>query len=108
MAVVGGVVFMLVWLAASGVWTLMAVMGGLMANDSGAVASDRHGALLVLMLSGVAAVALAGLAAGFAFFLHDMRRTLLIAFAALLIGGVAVQAYAYRAFTAAAAQGQKR
>ena len=104
MAVFGGIVFTLVWLAASAVWTLMAVMGGLMANDSGAVAADRHSSLLTLMLVGVAAAALAGVAGGFAFFMQDMRRMLLIAFVALLVGGVGLQVYAYRAFSSAAAQ----
>ncbi|MFO1169090.1 MAG: hypothetical protein U1E19_13475 [Rhodoblastus sp.] len=107
MAVFGGIVFILVWLAASAVWTLMAVMGGLMANDSGAVASDRHAMLLTVMLVGVAAAGLAGVAGGLAFFWHDMRRALVIAFVALLVGGVGMQAYAYKAFTSAA-QGQKR
>lgn len=105
MAVLGGVLFMLLWLGASAVWTLMAVMGGLMANDSGAVASDRHAVLLVVMLVGVAAAALAGVAGGLAFFWNDMRRPLIIGFVALLVGGLGMQAYAYRAFTSAAAQG---
>ena len=104
MAIVGGIVFVIGWLAASAVWTVMAVMGGLMANDSGAVAADRHATLLTIMLSGVAAAALAGVAGGIAFFMQDMRRTLIIAFVALLVGGVGLQAYAYKSFASAAAQ----
>ncbi len=104
MATVAGIAFMLVWLAASAVWTLLAVMGGLMANDSGAVAADRHSSLLALMLAGVAVAALAGVAGGLAFFMQDMRRTFVIAFVALLVGGVGMQGCAYRAFTSAAAQ----
>lgn len=107
MAVLGGVLFMLAWLAASAVWALMAVMGGLMANDSGAVASDRHAVLLVTMLVGVAAAALAGVAGGLAFFWTDMRRPLVIGFVALLFGGVGLQAYAYKAFTSAAQQSRR-
>lgn len=108
MAALGGILFMLAWLAASAVWALIAVMGGLMANDSGAVAPDRHAFLLVAMLIGVVAAALAGVAGGFAFFWNDMRRPLVIGFVALLAGGVGMQAYAYKAFTSAAAQSQKR
>ena len=104
MAIFGGILFILVWLGASALWTMMAVMGGLMANDSGAVASDRHAVLLTIMLVGVAAAALAGVAGGLAFFWQDMRRGLVIAFVALLVGGVAMQAYAYKAFTTAAEQ----
>lgn len=103
MAALGGILFMLLWLAASAAWTLMAVMGGLMANDSGAVASDRHAFLLVVMLAGVAAASLAGVAGGLAFFWSDMRRPLAIGFVALLVGGLGLQAYAYKAFTSSAA-----
>ena len=91
MAVFGGIVFILAWLVASAVWTLMAVMGGLMANDSGAVASDRHAMLLTIMLVGVAAAALAGVAGGLAFFWQGMRRGLGLALVALLVGGVGMQ-----------------
>jgi len=108
MATVAGVLFVLAWLAASAVWTVMAVMGGLMANDSGAVAADRHSSLLMMMLAGVAAAVLAGVAGGFAFFMQDMRRMLLAAFAVLLIGGLGLQAYAYKAFSSAAAQKASR
>ena len=107
MATLGGLLFMLAWLVASAVLTLMVVMGGLMANDSGAVAPDRHAVLLVVMLVGVAAAALAGVAGGLAFFWTDMRRPLAIGFVALLLGGLGLQAFAYKAFTAAAQQSRR-
>lgn len=101
MAVLAGALLALVWLAASAAWGFMVLMGGAMANDSGAVAPERHATLFALMLVGVVAAALAGPAAGCAIFWTDMRRPLLWAFAALLGGGLALQIHAWRAFSAA-------
>ncbi|MFO1114047.1 MAG: hypothetical protein U1E28_00055 [Beijerinckiaceae bacterium] len=103
MAVLAGTIIALVWLAASAVWGFMVLMGGVMANDSGAVASERHAALLAIMMAGVVAAALAGPAAGCAIFWSDARRPLLWTCGALLAGGLALQIYAWRAFVAAAA-----
>lgn len=102
MAVLAGALLSVLWLAASAIWGVMVFMGGVMANDSGAVAPERHATLLAIMLGGVLAAALAGPAAGCAIFWTEMRRPLLWTFGALLIVGVALQVFAWRSFTAAA------
>lgn len=102
LSVVAGIVFIVVWLAAAGAWAVASAMGGLMANDAGRVAADRHLLFLVVLFAGEAAVALAGIAGGTAFFLPALRSTLWWSFAALLVVGAALQIWALWSFFSAA------
>ncbi len=100
LSIVLGIVFILVWWGLAAVWGMMSMMGGLMANDSGSASNEKHGALLAWMLLGEILVALAGLPCGLAFFMSAHRSTLLLAFAGLLVGGGAMQAWALTSFFA--------
>ena len=102
LAMLGGVAFVVIWLAACGLWAMMSLMGGVMANDAGTVSSNRHATLLVVLFVGEAIVAIAGVVGGAAFFLPAMRATLWWTFAGLLVLGVGAQIWAVRAFLAAA------
>lgn len=107
MAVLGGIIFAVAWLAAAALWAAMAGVGGVMANDSGSVSPEQHASLLFTMMAGIAVAAFAGIPGGCAFFWTEMRRPLIVAFAALAIGGVGLQVYAYMHFSAAWERGRK-
>jgi hypothetical protein len=96
--IIGGAVFILVWLAGAAAWGVASMTGGLMANDAGTVSADKHASLLVVMAFGEALVAFAGIAGGAAFFWVSARGALLVAFVAILLIGAALQIYAVRAF----------
>lgn len=100
--VTGGIVFIVIWLTVAAAWAVLSLMGGLMANDSGAVSSDKHGMMLAWMLVGEILVALAGIPAGLAFFLSGHRSLLLWSFAGLLVAGLAIQGWALWSFFSAA------
>lgn len=102
LAVIGGVAFIAVWIVASLVWGMMVFMGGAMANDAGRVSSERHTALLAMMMLGVAIVGLAGVPGGLALFWSDIRPLLLWTFGGMVVAGAAMQALAAWLFLAAA------
>ena len=64
---IGGIVFVVVWLALCAVWFVMSLMAGAMANDAGTVAPEVHARLLILLMLGELAVAIAGIAGGSSF-----------------------------------------
>jgi len=102
LAVVAGVALIVVWVVASLAWGAMVFMGGVMSNDAGRVSSDRHAALLALMMLGVALVGLAGVPGGLALFWSDMRPLLLWAFGGMVVAGAAMQGLAAWLFLASA------
>ncbi len=102
LAILGGIAFIVAWLGLAGVWAVMSLMGGVMANDAGRVGADRHATLLVVLLIGEVLVALAGVSGGLAFFLPDHRATLWWTFAGLLAAGAAMQIWAGWSFISAA------
>ncbi len=101
--VLAGIIFIVVWLGAAGVWAMMSAMGGVMANDAGRVDPEHHLLMLIVMFAGEALVALAGICGGSAFFLPTMRATLWWSFAGLLVVGAALQVWAVWSFLSAAA-----
>ncbi len=88
--VVVGVAFMLAWMAGVVALGMMAMMGGLMANDAGRASGDRHMGLLVFMAGGLVLLALAGVPGGLAFFWAGHRAQMLWLFGGLAVAGVAV------------------
>lgn len=96
--VVLGVLFILGWAAVSVVLITMSLMGTLMANDSGAAASDRHSSLILGVLLSQIVTGLAGIPAGLAFFWRSRRKLLLCLFAILLILGILGQVGSFMAF----------
>ena len=79
-ALVGlGLIFIVGWTSVHIIWAYLSLMGGLMANDSGAKSSGSHGAFILGLMAGEALTALAGIPAGLAFFWAPMRKKLLMA-----------------------------
>lgn len=99
----GGLAFVVVWLGAAALWAVTSLMGGLMANDAGRLAADRHTGLLLVMLVGEILVGLAGIVAALAIALPTHRAGLLRNFAVLLALGLLAQAWAIWSFVTAAA-----
>lgn len=97
-----GIVFIVVWLALAGVWFLMSFMAGAMANDSGSVASEIHGRMLILLLLGELVVAIAGVLGGSSFIFQSHGPFLWKAFWILLAVGVVMQVVAVVRFLMAA------
>ena len=102
-ALAGGVILLLVWLAASAVWFVMSMMGGLMANDSGAVSSGAHGTLLLGLLLGQILTTLAGILGSTGLFWPARRRRLLVIALVLLLAGISAQVASFQWFAASAA-----
>jgi hypothetical protein len=100
--VAGGVLFIILWLVGAGAWAVASVTGMAMANDSGAVAPDRHATLFLILLAGEFIAALAGVPGGLAFFWASWRGFLAGAFAVLLVLGAGLQIYALWSFARAA------
>ena len=98
-----GILFTVVWIAGHFVWAAMAMMGSLMANDSGAASSDQHMALIGGVLGGQVLAGAAGISGGLAFFWRKPRKWLIITFALLFIGGAVWQYMAFQSFFTTAA-----
>ena len=96
--VAAGFAFIIIWLSAAASWAVMTLMSGLMVNASGRIPAEVQADGLLAMLVGEAFVALAGIAAGLAFFWSRWRRRLLWTFTALLVAGIALQFGAWRSF----------
>ena len=101
LVVLGGVGFMVVWLAGAAVWGAMSLMGGVMANDAGRVAPATHATLLGVLSAGELLVAAAGVSGGLAFFWTEARGLLWMIFAGLLVAGLLLQAGAIWSFASA-------
>jgi hypothetical protein len=100
--VILGLLFSVLWIVAHIAWATMAMMGSLMANDSGAASSDQHMALIGGMLGGQITAGAAGIPGGLAFFWSGKRKWMWILFAALFITGAAWQWFDFQSFFAAA------
>ncbi|HYF36821.1 MAG TPA: hypothetical protein VD994_16110, partial [Prosthecobacter sp.] len=98
LAVIGGILFILIWGAACALMMGMSIFGVFMANDSGAASSDKHGGFILGVLGGQILIAAAGLPAGLAFFWPRRRSLLLGLFATLLIIGALGIVLAVRGF----------
>jgi hypothetical protein len=98
--VIGGIVFICVWIAAHLIWASMALMGGLMANDAGAASSDQHSGLILGMLAGQVLAGGAGIPGGLAFFWRGKRKLLWGLFALFFVIGGLCQAWAFYSFFA--------
>jgi hypothetical protein len=98
-----GIGFAVLWIAGHIVWGAMAMMGSLMANDSGGASSDQHMALIGGMLGGQITSGAAGIPGGLAFFWSGKRKWLWILFAVLFIAGAAWQWFAFQSFFTASA-----
>ena len=103
LSLLGGIAFIGIWLAGAAVWAVMSLMGGVMANDAGRVAAERHTVLLVVLMIGEILVALAGISGGSAIMVPALRSTLWWTFAGLLVVGLALQIGAVWGFLSAAA-----
>lgn len=97
-AVIGGGLFIAIWLAAAVTLGALKLMGGLMANDSGAASGNAHLGLLAGLMGGQLLTGLAGIPAGLAFFWQAKRKVLLWTFAVMLVTGIAVQVAAFYSF----------
>ena len=98
---VGGVAFVLFWLAAASAWAVMSMTANLMANDSGAATGAQHMTLIVGMGVGELVVAAAAIPGGLAFFWVDHRSLLIWIFVGMVVIGAAIQVWAFRTFFAA-------
>lgn len=96
--VVFGILFIIVWLALSGIWFVMSMMGALMANDSGGASTSSHTGMITDVLCGQALTTIAGVAAGLAFFWRERRALLVWASIMLLSGGAMWQYQGFRSF----------
>ncbi len=95
---IAGIVFIVVWLGLAGVWFIMSLMAGTMANDAGTVAPSLHASLLILMLVGELVVAGAGVVGGCAFIFAAHGPILWKVFWILLVVGGLMQAGAITRF----------
>lgn len=102
LALVGGVLLLLIWLGLSAAWFLMSMMGGLMANDSGAASSSAHTGLLGGLVIGQILTTLAGVLGSTGLFWPAKRRRLLLIGLTLLLTGAAIQFGAFHFFMQAA------
>lgn len=100
--VVLGVLFMGVWIAGHVIWATMALMGTVMANDSGAASSEAHVSLMGGVLGGQVVAGLAGIPGGVAFFWRGARKVLWILFGVLFVSGAVWQILAFKSFVTAA------
>jgi len=98
LAIVGGVAFILVWVAASAGWAVLQMSAAAMGNDSGKLTPERHVALLIAMAIGIALCALAVIPGGLAFFLVEKRSLLIWIFGGMVGAGLAVQATSFALF----------
>lgn len=98
LAIVGGVVFILVWIAASAGWAVLQMSAAAMGNDSGKLTPERHVSLLIAMAIGIALCALAVVPGGLAFFLVEKRSMLTWIFGAMVGAGLIVQATSFALF----------
>jgi len=98
LAILGGVAFILVWLAASAGWTVLQMSAAAMGNDSGKLTPEKHVALLIAMAVGIALCALAVIPGGLAFFLVEKRALLTWIFGGMVGTGVVVQAISFALF----------
>jgi len=96
--VVLGVLFAGVWIAGQVVWATMALMGTVMANDSGAASSEAHVSLMGGVLGGQVVAGLAGIPGGLAFFWRGARKVLWLLFGVLFVSGVVWQILAFKSF----------
>lgn len=83
--------FLIVWLGAHYLWSLMAMLGAAMANDSGRLSNTLHMTLTCSVLGGVALCAFAGIPAAMAFFWSGRRKRLWTIFAVMFVVGAAMQ-----------------
>lgn len=102
LALVGGVLLLLLWLGLSAAWFLMSMMGGLMANDSGAASSSAHSGLLGGLVVGQILTTLAGVFGSTGLFWPAKRRRFLLTGLSLLLIGSAIQFAAFHFFMQAA------
>lgn len=93
-----GLVFIGLWLTGAFLLGALKFMASLMANDAGVASGESHMQMVVGVMMGQAATAVAGIPAGLAFFWRSARRKLLWAFALLLAGGILVQVLSVRSF----------
>lgn len=98
LAIVGGVAFILVWIAASAGWTVLQMSAAAMGNDSGRLSPEKHVALLVAMAIGIALCAFAVVPGGLAFFLVEHRELLTWIFGGMVGAGLLVQAVSFALF----------
>ena len=98
LAILGGVAFILVWLAASAGWTVLQMSAAALGNDSGKLTPEKHVALLVAMAIGIALCALAVIPGGLAFFLVEKRSLLTWIFGGMVGAGLVVQAISFALF----------
>lgn len=100
LAVIAGIAFMVVWVAAHALWASLSFMASVMGNDSGAASAGAHLLLIFGMLAGQVLAAVAGLPAGLAFFWREKRRALLVAFVILFGAGALAQVVSFSGFFA--------
>jgi hypothetical protein len=100
--VVLGVLFMAVWIVGHVIWATMALMGTVMANDSGAASSEAHVSLMGGVLGGQVVAGLAGIPGGLAFFWRGARKGLWVLFGVLFVSGAVWQILAFKSFVSAA------
>ncbi len=98
LAILGGVTFILVWLAASAGWTVLQMSAAAMGNDSGKLTPEKHVALLIAMAIGIALCAFAVIPGGLAFFLVEKRALLTWIFGGMVGAGLVVQAISFALF----------
>lgn len=102
-ALVGGILLLIGWLIASAVWFFLSMMGGLMANDSGAVSEGTHSGLLLGLVIGQILTTLAGILGSTGLFWPARRKWLMLSGVGMLVAGIAIQVIAFQNFAAAAA-----
>jgi hypothetical protein len=95
---IGGIAFIVVWLALCIGWGIMSMSANLMANDSGSASPEKHMALIYRMLAGQILALLAVIPGGLAFFWAAHRATCIWTFAGMVGIGVAIQAWAFKSF----------
>ncbi len=98
LAIVGGLAFILVWIAGSAGWTVLQMSAAAMANDSGRLTPEKHVALLVAMAIGIALCAFAVVPGGLAFFWVGKRALLTWVFGGMVGAGLLMQAIAFALF----------